>query len=132
MQGAGAGDAFLLANTGGSDFTYEADLRVVTGRAAGLTFRANADATAHYTANIDTDGLVKLWRPGRDIATFATSVVPGVTYHLTVVTVGPRIRVYLGDRSEPVIDAVDATYAGGRFGVNVFDGVARVQDVDVR
>src|SRR2546423_9775440 len=39
-----------------------------TGAAAALTFRANADGSQRYTANVDAAGLVKLWRPGRDIA----------------------------------------------------------------
>lgn len=43
---------------------YEGDVQLVSGGAAALTFRANADATEHYTANVDTAGFVKLWRPG--------------------------------------------------------------------
>jgi fructan beta-fructosidase len=131
-QGRQTGDGFYLSSRGGRDFTYEADLRVVTGRAAALTFRSDAGATAHYSAGIDTDGVVKLWRPGRDIAVAAAPIVPGRTYHLAVVAAGPRIAVYLDRAPTPVIDVVDATYVDGYFGINVFDGGAVVQNVMVR
>lgn len=132
VQGRQTGDGFYLSDRRGRDFTYEADLTVLAGRAAALTFRSDAGATAHYSAGIDTEGVVKLWRPGRDIAVAATRVVPGRTYHLAVVAAGPRIAVYLDRRPTPVIDAVDSSYADGFFGVNVFDGGGVVQDVMVR
>jgi fructan beta-fructosidase len=129
LQGRRTGDGFYLSGRAGRDFTYQADLRVETGRAVALTFRSDGGATGHYSAGIDTDGLVKLWRPGRDIAVAAVPIVPGRSYHLTVVAAGPRITVQLDRR--PVIDAVDATYAEGHFGVNVFDGGGVVQDLMV-
>src|SRR3712207_8116684 len=42
-------------------FRSEANVRLDTAQAAGITFRG------HYTATVDAAGLVKLWRPGRDI-----------------------------------------------------------------
>lgn len=62
---------------------------------------------------MDTDGYVKLWRPCRVIATYATPIEPGRTYHLRVTAEGSRIRMYLDDGPEPVIDALDDTYAEG-------------------
>ncbi|MET8152523.1 glycoside hydrolase family 32 protein [Actinoplanes sp. NPDC049668] len=121
-----AGDAFLLSATTGTDFTYEADVRPVNGVAAALTFRATADASQHYTANVDTSGVVKLWRPGRDIAVRATPIVPGRTYHLTVIATGSRLRVLLDGAQ--LIDAVDATYTTGRFGLNAYAGTATFQN----
>ncbi|MFS8105212.1 glycoside hydrolase family 32 protein, partial [Lentzea alba] len=109
-----------------ADLVYEGDLSVVNGVAAGLTFRAGADG-AGYTANIDAGGLVKLWRPGRDIAVYATPIVQGRTYHLKVQATGSRIQVWLDHGASPVIDAVDTTYGGGRVGLNVHEGTATVQ-----
>ena len=123
------GDAFYLSGQSGTDFTYEGDVRPVNGVAAALTFRANADATQHYTANVDTNGLVKLWRPGRDIASYATPVVPGRSYHLTVIARGSRIRVLLD--GEQVIDATDTAYASGLFGLNAFSGSAAFDNIRV-
>ncbi|WP_106124295.1 GH32 C-terminal domain-containing protein [Pseudosporangium ferrugineum] len=132
LAGRRTGDGFSLSPRTGGDFTYEAALRVVAGRATGLTFRATPGATGHYTANIDTDGYVKLWRPGRDLATHPTAIVPGRTYHLRVVAAGNRFEVYLDGGATPVITATDDAYANGLFGVNVFDGSALIQDVTVR
>lgn len=131
-KGTSGGDAFYLNTATGTDFSYEADLRLDSGVAAALTFRSNRDASRHYTANIDAlANVIKLWRPGRDIATYPLDVELGRTYHLKVVAEGPRIRVYLDDAAEPVIDAVDDTIASGQFGLNVFDGAAVIQNVQV-
>ncbi|TDD07500.1 glycoside hydrolase family 32 protein [Nonomuraea deserti] len=131
-QGSAGGDAFYLSDHTGSDFTYEGDVRLVDGTAAALTFRADARAGRHYTANVDSKaGVVKLWRPGRDIATYKAPIEAGQTYHLKVVTQGQSIKVYLDDRAEPVIDAKDDQYASGHFGLNVFDGTAQFQNIRV-
>jgi fructan beta-fructosidase len=121
-RGSATGDAFYLSATTAADFAYEGDVQVVSGTAAALTFRANADGTQHYTANVDTAGVVNLWRPGREIATYATPIATGRFYHLKVVTAGSRIRVYLDHGANPVIDATDTMYTSGRLGVNVFHG----------
>jgi fructan beta-fructosidase len=126
-QGQAGGDAFYLSSATGADFTYEGDVRVINGTAAALTFRASADGTQHYTANVDTSGLVKLWRPGYDIATHQTPIIPGRPYHLKVVARGANIRVWLG--STEVINASDSTYTSGYFGLNAFNGTAGFQNV---
>lgn len=129
VHGRSTGDAFLLSDRTGADFTYEGDVTVVVGAAAALTFRANADASTHYTVNVDTGGFVKLWRPGRDIALYPTTVLPGRAYHLSVRAEGSRLRVYLDHGAIPIIDAVDAAYASGLFGANVFNGTGAFQNV---
>lgn len=129
LESRGAGDTFYLSSSSGTDFTYSGDLTPVNGVAAGLVFRANADGTQHYTANVDVNGMVKLWRPGRDIAVHPTTITPGRTYRLTVTTRGAEIRVAL-DGVE-VINATDPTYASGFFGLNGFHGTARFRGVRV-
>ncbi|MFC7615125.1 family 16 glycoside hydrolase [Actinokineospora soli] len=126
-RGTATGDGFHLSDQTAADLTLAADVRVIAGAAAGLTFRANADATAHYTANVDTAGLVKLWRPGLDIAVAPAPIRAGRTYHLKVVATGPSIRVFLDGAQ--VIDAVDGTYASGRLGLNAFAGSAEFANV---
>ncbi|MEU8298608.1 glycoside hydrolase family 32 protein [Micromonospora sp. NPDC048909] len=131
-KGSSGGDAFYLNTRSGQNFSYEADVRLDSGIAAALTFRANRDATRHYTANIDSAAkVVKLWRPGRDIASAPLDVKLGRTYHLKVVADGPRLRVYLDGATTPVIDAVDDTISSGQFGLNVFNGVGVIQNVRV-
>ncbi|MBO2447891.1 glycoside hydrolase family 32 protein [Actinomadura barringtoniae] len=126
------GDGFYLSGQSVSDLSYSADLRLDTAEAAGLTFRANADATQHYTANINTSGggQIKLWRPGRDIATYNTPITRDQTYRLKVNATGPRIQVFLGTSGTPVIDVTDTTYAGGLLGLNVFNGEATLRNAN--
>ena len=131
-KGASGGDAFYLNTKTGDNFSYEADVRLESGVAVAITFRSDRDATRHYTANVDSAAkVVKLWRPGRDIATYPLDVQLGRTYHLKVVATGPRLRVYLDGGTTPVIDAVDDTIGSGQFGLNVFNGVGVVQNVRV-
>jgi fructan beta-fructosidase len=130
-QGLSTTNAFYLSSQTGTNFTYEGDVRVVSGVAAALTFRASVDGAQHYTANVDTTGLVKLWRPGADIATYTTPIAPGRTYHLKVIASGSSIKVYLNNGASPVIDAVDSTYSSGYFGVNVFNSTAEFQGMAV-
>lgn len=126
LRGRHMGDGFLTGARTGADFTYEGRLRILAGRAAALTFR---DV---YAATLDTDGVVKLWRPGAVLATAPATVVPGRVHRLRVVAAGPRIQVYVDGAATPAIDVRDDAATAGRFGVNVFDGVAEFQDVTVR
>jgi fructan beta-fructosidase len=130
LHGSSAQDGFYLSDRNGGDFTYQGDLSVTNGAATGLTFRAGPDG-AGYTANIDTSGVVKLWRPGRDIAVYDTPITEGRTYHLKVQTDGSRIRVWLGNGADPVIDATDTAYTSGLFGVNAYAGNTLAQNLTV-
>ncbi|GIG68957.1 GH32 C-terminal domain-containing protein [Phytomonospora endophytica] len=129
LRGAAVGDGFYLSSLRGGDFTYGGDLRLTAGRAAALTFRASPDGSGHYTANVDTAGYVKLWRPGADLAVVPAVIVAGRTYRLTVVASGPRIRVFLDGVA--LVDVTDGAYASGFFGLNVFDGTATFSGVTV-
>ncbi|GAA3285336.1 glycoside hydrolase family 32 protein [Dactylosporangium vinaceum] len=129
LHASAPGDAFYLSGSTFTNGTYEADVRVVNGVAAALTLRSSADATQHYTANVDTSGVVKLWRPGRDIATYPTAVQEGRTYHLKVVAQGSAFTVYLDGAR--VIDATDTAYTGGYLGVNAYAGTAAFQNITV-
>lgn len=131
-QGQSSGDAFYLNTQTGDDFVYEGDVTLTQGVAAAISFRATKDASRHYTVNIDADaGVVKLWRPGRDIATFRTPIELGRTYHLTVRAEGSHLQVWFDGSAAPVIDAVDDTISSGQFGLNVFHGTGVMQDVRV-
>lgn len=130
LRGNSAQDGFYLSDRAGGDFTYEGDLSVTNGTATGLTFRAGADG-AGYTANIDTGGMVKLWRPGRDIAAYTTPIAEGRAYHLKVRTDGFRIRVWFGGGATAVIDETDDAYTSGLFGVNGFAANSVAQNLTV-
>jgi fructan beta-fructosidase len=129
-QGSNGGDAFYLSTRSGTNFVYEGDVTVLSGTAAALTMRANKDATQHYTANIDVDAqVVKLWRPGRDIASYRTALARNRSYHLKVQAVGNRFQVWFDHSAQPVIDATDDSYGSGQFGINMFRGTTVIQNV---
>ncbi|GAB3662267.1 hypothetical protein GCM10027589_25000 [Actinocorallia lasiicapitis] len=134
-KGSATGDGYYLSSQTASDFTYEADLRPDTagnpGTAAGLTFRSNATATAHYTVNINTTGEVKLWRPWTTLGTYNTAINPGTAYHLKVVATGPRIKIYFNNGTNPVIDVTDTTYTTGRLGLNIWNGTTTTQNATI-
>lgn len=97
--------------------------------AAALTFRASADASAHYTVNVDAAraGQAVAAGPGRRRVPDADRARPD----LPPEGGGRRFthQVFLDGDTTPVIDVCDGTYAGGRFGVNVFDAVGEAQDL---
>ncbi|GAA3590090.1 glycoside hydrolase family 32 protein [Kribbella ginsengisoli] len=125
-QGQAGGDAFYLSKASGSDFTLEGDVKLVSGTAAALTFRANKDASRHYTANIDADaGVVKLWRPGRDIATHPLAIERGRIYHFKLTAASTAIEVWVDGTL--MIDATDTEQSAGQFGLNVFRGTGIFQ-----
>jgi fructan beta-fructosidase len=129
LHGTNGSDAFFLSSTTVADMVYEGDLTVVNGVAAALTFRASADASGHYTANIDTTGVVKLWRPGQDLGAYGTPILEGRTYHLKVAATGARLQVYFDHGTTPVIDVTDSAYAAGLLGVNIFRGSGVIQNL---
>lgn len=90
-------------------------------RTAGFA-RFHRLGSAWGTGESTLDSLVKLWRPGQDIATHATAIREGKTYPSRSPP-GPAIRVYLDGATSPVIDTVDSAYANGRFGLDTFANV---------
>jgi hypothetical protein len=130
-QGQAGGDAFYLSKASGSDFTLEGDVKLVGGTAAALTFRASKDASRHYTANLDADaGVVKLWRPGRDIAAHPLAIETGRAYHFRVIAAGSSIKVWVDGAL--MIDATDTEQSAGQFGLNVFRGTGVFQNLNLR
>lgn len=130
-QGRMAGDGFLMSSNTSSDFTYEADLKVLNAGAAALVFRADANAGKGYVANIATDGLKLFKFNGNGTATVLaqtpTTLALNTSYHLKVVTLGSNIQVYLG--STLVFNINDTSYASGYFGLNIWNGTSAFQNV---
>lgn len=134
-QGTSTGDAWYLSKATADDFTLEGDVRIDSGQAAALTFRANRHLDQHYTINVDAvdgGGIVKLWRAGgRVLATVPFDVEIGRFHHFKVVAEGSSIQVYVDGSEEPIVDVVDDTYASGQFGLQVFKATATFQNITV-
>ena len=109
-----------------TNFTYEADVSVGAVGNAGLVFRASqpdigADAYCGYYAGINAAGsqlefgwASNAWHAVTNVPmTFAANTF----YHLKVQTLGPRIRIFVTDTNQPVIDINDSHFSGGMIGV---------------
>ncbi|XEC96759.1 Ig domain-containing protein [Paenibacillus tarimensis] len=130
MVGEGAGDCFIVSNVAAADLTYEADLSIEEGIAAALVFRATADASGFYCANIDISGFVKLWRPGKDIAVKHTEISRKKLYHLKVIASGDHIQVFLDNKQ--LVDVRDTAYSNGLLGLNIFYATGVFQNVNYK
>jgi alpha-galactosidase len=128
-------DTYLMRDERGSDFTYEADVTVTSANGAGaLVFRTNSTGVYGYTVTLDEQAdQVKLFHsfPYSPLATYDTTIAVGTTYHLKVVTAGTSIKVYFNGGATPVIDLVNPDYSTGQFGLDVYSGTARFDNVQV-
>ncbi len=119
----------LAMATAFTNFTYEGDVSVGPAGNAGLIFRVSkpdigADAYCGYYAGINAQsGQLEFgyanngWHPLTNVPLTLTA---NTFYHLKVQTLGPRIRVYVSNTNQPVVDLRDNTFSGGMIGVRDF------------
>jgi hypothetical protein len=130
-----AWDGGDISTTTGTNFTYQADVRLDTAEAAALVFRSTANpfSGGGYFVNIDrVAGKVKLFKltPGyTEIATANRTINLGTTYRLKVVTSGTSISVYFNNEATPAITATDSAFSSGRFGLSSYRGIATFNNV---
>ena len=116
----------LAMATAFTNFTYEADVSVGPVGNAGLIFRVSqpdigADAYCGYYVGISAaDSQLQFgyasngWYSVTNVPmTFAASTF----YHLKVQARGSRIRIFVTDTNQPVVDLRDGTFASGMLGV---------------
>jgi Beta-L-arabinofuranosidase, GH127 middle domain/Beta-L-arabinofuranosidase, GH127 catalytic domain/3-keto-disaccharide hydrolase len=109
-----------------TNFTYEGDVSVGPVGNAGLIFRVSkpdigADAYCGYYVGINAqDARLEFgyasngWHAITNVPmTFAANTF----YHLKVQTDGSRIRIFVTDTNNPVVDLRDATFGSGMIGV---------------
>ncbi|MBH5317203.1 DUF1080 domain-containing protein [Paenibacillus sp. GSMTC-2017] len=127
-------NGFYINGRSGSDFHYEASIKLLTPSAGALVFRANDSATTGYVVNIDSVGFVRLWDigAGKVIKDYYTPIKLNEVYHLKVITNGSNIKVYLNNSTAPVIDIEDSNYTSGYFGLNVYNGKVTFHNVYTR
>jgi hypothetical protein len=73
--------------------------------------------------------VVKLWRPGRDIASHPLAIERGRAYHFKVTAAGSSIKVWVDGAL--LIDATDTEQSAGQFGLNVFRGTGVFQNLNL-
>ncbi len=116
----------LATTTAFTNFTYEADVSVGSVGNAGLLFRVSkpdigADAYCGYYAGINSQN-ARLefgyasngWHP---ITNVSMTIAANTFYHLKVQALGSRIRIFVSNTNQAVVDIRDNTFSGGMLGV---------------
>jgi hypothetical protein len=119
----------LAMATAFTNFTYEADVLVGPVGNAGLIFRVSqpdigADSYRGYYAGINAqNGRLEFGYASNSwhaITNVSMTIAANTFYHLKVQTLGSRLRVFVTDTNQPVVDLQDSTFAGGMIGVRDF------------
>ncbi|GFP56906.1 arabinoxylan arabinofuranohydrolase [Trichoderma asperellum] len=146
LRGSASSSSNALLNTNFANFTYEADVKLLTrggshrDSTAGLLFRvsgtSNDTATFQgYYAGISTAGTLFLSRSnGSQSTTLASTkadVKPAQRYRLKVMANGSSIRVAIDSKMPAVIAVMDDAYANGMDGVRVFKAQAEFDNVNI-
>lgn len=144
------GNAYRQTNTSGSnlfstyntlnlyDFVIEADVNIVSGRTAGLSFRVDDGFGGEpYYAIVDStlDQLRLLCGECGAIATYATTIDNGTTYTIRVASLDDNYKVSLnGTQRIDVIDPDDGllTTTSGELGFQTYLTHARFDNLKIR
>lgn len=126
-----------MSGTMSRDFSFEADVMIVDTHAdAALVFRSSEDGHSSYMLQIAPGaGLLRLRDAAGDTGRLKeehrVDVVKGNIYHLKVSMEGYHLKVYWNGGYSPIIDMVDTTYTSGYLGLNVWNGSALFQNIQV-
>ncbi|MEC0232953.1 GH32 C-terminal domain-containing protein [Paenibacillus kribbensis] len=126
-----------MSGTMSRDFSFEADVMIVDTHAdAALVFRSSEDGHSSYMLQIAPGaGLLRLRDAAGDTGRLKeehrVDVVKGNIYHLKVSMEGSHLKVYWNGGYSPIIDVVDTTYTSGYLGLNVWNGSALFQNIQV-
>ncbi|WP_116188363.1 S-layer homology domain-containing protein [Paenibacillus taihuensis] len=125
-------DAWNIFNKKGQDFSYSADVKLISGNSAGISFRTNGSGSQGYDVIFSIfDGLKLAKRPYAVLASYTGfTKQTDRTYHIQVVAKGANMKVYLDDAL--AIDYTDNTYASGQFGLFAFQGTAEYDNLQVQ
>jgi hypothetical protein len=131
VPGSANGAKALAMQTTFTNFTYEGDVSVGPVGNAGLIFRASkpdigADAYCGYYVGINAQN-TRLEFGYASNSWHAITNVPlplsaNAFYHLKIQTLGARMRIFVTDTNQPVLDLQDGTFAGGMIGVRDYCG----------
>ncbi|ALA40936.1 GH32 C-terminal domain-containing protein [Paenibacillus jamilae] len=130
-------NVMAMSGTTSQDFTFEADVMVTDTQAdATLVFRSSEDGWSSYMLQIvPAAGLLRLRDAAGDIGRLKeerqVNLKKGAIYHLKVSVEGSHLKVFWDEGYKPIIDVVDTTYTSGYLGLNVWNGSALFQNIQV-
>jgi hypothetical protein len=124
------GNAWNVRSSSGSDILYEGTVNLVSGNAAGLTFRSSPDGTSSYDVILDAvDGVFKLSKrpPYEILDSYAMEVTRNQPYRIKVVARAHALEAYLDGVKR--LEASDTSYPTGHLGVILFQATATYDDL---
>jgi hypothetical protein len=125
------GNAWNIRSSTGSDILYEGTVNLVSGNAAGLTFRSSADGTSSYDVILDAvDGVFKLSKrpPYEILDSYTMEVTRNQPYRIKVVARGHALEAYLDGVKR--LSVTDTVYPTGHMGVILFLATATYDDLE--
>ncbi len=127
-----AWDAFAMSTIEVKDFTYSSDVKISSGLAAALVFKANADLSSFYCLTVDSGaGCVKLWKKVNgvvtDVKAYNAQILKDKFYNLQVSMAGDQIEVLLD--GEFIMNATDDSIASGFVGLNSCNGTSSFKSI---
>ncbi len=129
--GSAFGVKALATTTAFTNFNAEADVAVGAMGNAGLIFRVSqpdigADGYCGYYCGINAQAsqLEFGWASNswNSITNVSLPITANTFYHLKVQTLGTRIRIFVGDMTQPLVDINDSHFSGGMIGVRDYCG----------
>ncbi|ADM68829.1 Levanase [Paenibacillus polymyxa E681] len=130
-------NVMAMSGTTSQNFTFEADVMVTDTQAdATLVFRSSEDGWSSYMLQIvPAAGLLRLRDAAGDIEKLKeerqVNLKKGAIYHLKVSVEGSHLKVFWDEGYNPIIDVFDTTYTSGYLGLNVWNGSALFQNIQV-
>lgn len=132
--GTTSGNAFYMSVNNYSNFIFQSDVKVEsTYGVATLVFRAGSSVYSSYGLSIDPNmDKIRFFRfsDGYTIASYTTTINTGTTYNLKIVAEGNIFNIYLNGNLI-ISNQTDSTFTSGRVGLNVYNGTAYFQNVNL-
>lgn len=134
LRGQGDGDCFAMSDTSGSDFIYEADVKIAgDSGAASLVFRSGDDPKndGSYVANIDlgrgTARIFSFGTGGHDLGEYTLPDKSKREFSMRIEAIGNSLKYYLD--GQLIVNVNDNAYTSGKAGLLVFSGDVTFQNV---
>ena len=116
-----SGNAFLLADETGTDFTYTGSFDIESGVAGALVFRASKDMSSYLVANYDqNEKIVKLWSTHGELARSEVIDIPLTNIIISVKANERNISITANGHQAINYVLLENEPLSGHFGVNVF------------
>ncbi|HEY0828866.1 MAG TPA: hypothetical protein VGE40_12275 [Bacilli bacterium] len=126
------GDAWNIAVDTVGNHSVSADVKLVSGNAAGVSIRTNSTGANGYDLILDrVDGLLKLVkRPYAVLASTPVNVSLQRTYNLELLAHGSTLEGYLN--GVKVLEKWDTTYTSGQHGLFAYNSTSEYDNVVVK